>query len=152
MQGEDHARQPSAGEREAADDQDDEAGGEGVLREVGEVVTKDGVAPQAVFDPEGAVQQRVILLGGVEREPDAPESVEGLEGWGGDMRGIVPKEGAAESRPVGQENGGGDGEKRRGGEGAIFDVATRVRGGAAAAFMAETSPFAGCFGPAGRWG
>lgn len=55
------------------------------------------------------MQQRVVLLGSAEIEPDAPQSVEGARGGDGDMGVIVPDEAAAEGGPVGGEGGGNDG-------------------------------------------
>ena len=49
------------------------------------------------------------MLGCAEREPDAPEPVQGLEPGGRDVGGIVPQQAAAEGGPIGGQDGGEDG-------------------------------------------
>jgi hypothetical protein len=61
------------------------------------------IAPDAVLDPKGAVEQRVVLLGGSGVGPDAPEAVEVAEIGTGDVAGVVPEEGAVDGGQVGGE-------------------------------------------------
>src|ERR1039457_5135701 len=58
------------------------------------------VAPKAMLHPERAVQQRIVLLGGSEVEPDAPEAVKGLEIRPRHVARIIPKEASVECRQV----------------------------------------------------
>jgi len=71
-----------------------------MLRKVREMVAQDGIAPKTMLDPKGAMQEGVVLLSGAEREPDAPESVEGLEGGSGNVGAIVPDAAAVKGRPI----------------------------------------------------
>ena len=76
-----------------------------VQDDVDQVVAERLVAPEAVFDPECAVQDRIILLGGAEFEPDAPEAMQAAQSLLGHVSLVVPKQGAVQRRPISQEGG-----------------------------------------------
>jgi hypothetical protein len=42
------------------------------------MISGDRIAPEAVFDPEGAVEKWIILLGCRSIEPNTPEPLKGL--------------------------------------------------------------------------
>jgi hypothetical protein len=76
-----------------------------VQRDVDEVIAEHGIAPYAMFQPEGAVEERIILLRGAEIEPDAPETVQGTKIGAGHVHVVVPGQAAVEG---GQAGGNGD--------------------------------------------
>ena len=88
VQSEDESGQPCAGDRQAAYDEDDQAGGGGMEEDVHQVVAQDGIAPEAMLKPESAVKERVILLGRTQIEPDTPQAAEGAHGGGGDVAAL----------------------------------------------------------------
>ena len=51
------------------------------------------------------MEQRIILLGGAQFEPDAPETVERLQAARGHMAVVVPDQPAAERRDVSEQGG-----------------------------------------------
>jgi hypothetical protein len=57
-----------------------------------------------MLDPESAVQQWIVLLSGTQLEPDAPQTVERLQGWGRNVSVVIPNEAAAERGPVCQQS------------------------------------------------
>ena len=67
-------------------------------RDVREVVADGVVAPQARLDPERGVEERIVLLGGAELEPDALEAVESAERGARDVRVVVPEKSAPPGR------------------------------------------------------
>src|ERR1700722_18160307 len=73
-------------------------------REVGQVITEHGVAPQPMLKPEGAMQQRIILLRGPHLEPDAPKPMQRLEGGTRNMTVVIPQKPAIQRRPVGDQH------------------------------------------------
>jgi len=75
-----------------------------VQSDIGKMVAKHSVAPQAMFDPESAVEQRIVLLRGAQVEPDAPQPVQGLHGRRRDVGGVIPNQAAMERGPVCQGN------------------------------------------------
>jgi len=52
-----------------------------VQRNIEEVIAENRVAPDCVLDPESAVQERVILLGGSGDRPDTPEAMQRAEAF-----------------------------------------------------------------------
>ena len=58
------------------------------------------VAPQSVLDPEGAVQDRIILLGRMHVGPDAAEPSQRAQVRPRDMGLIIPQQAAAQRGPV----------------------------------------------------
>ena len=62
------------------------------------MVAEYRVAPEPGLEPEGAVQERVVLLGGVEVEPDRPQAVPTPERGAGDVGIVVPDVAAGECR------------------------------------------------------
>ncbi len=91
MEGEEEAGQPGAGQRETADEKNDKAGAESVQQDVEQMITDDSVAPDAVLQPEGAVEQRIVLLGCAEVKPDAPEPFQRLHGGPREMSVVIPE-------------------------------------------------------------
>ena len=104
MQGEDGRRQVRPGDRQPPQDQGHHQGRQGVQPNVHQVVAERRVAPQLVLDPEGAVQQRVILLRGPEVEPDPVQSLPGTQFGAGYVRLVVPDESALPGRLINQEH------------------------------------------------
>src|SRR5262249_22224251 len=101
----------------------------GVKQDVEEVVTRRVVAPESVFQPKGAVENRIVLLGCADLEPDAPKAAQGGEGGSGDVVLVVPDTTCAKGAPVGGDGGedktpGGE-ERPSPGRG----VGTRLHGG-----------------------
>ena len=70
--------------------------GGGVKEDVYKVVSKHVVAPQPVLGPERRVENRVILLGRPDLEPDPPQPVERAELRAGHMGIIVPEKSSEE--------------------------------------------------------
>ena len=104
MQGEDGRRQVGPGDRQPPQDQRHHQGRQGVQDDVHQVIAQRGVAPQLVLDPEGGVQQRIILLRGPQVEPDAVQSVPRAQFGAGHVRVIVPDESAVPGRLICQED------------------------------------------------
>src|SRR5690606_21477173 len=94
-----------AGDREALKEAGEEAGVGGVQEDVEEVVAERGIAPEFVFEPERGMEERVVLLGGADFEPDADEAAERLQVGAGDVAGVVPDEAGGKGGPVGDERG-----------------------------------------------
>ena len=69
-------------------------------KNIEQVIAQHGIAPEPVFQPERAVQNRIILLGGAQIEPDSPDTMERLQFRRGDMTVVVPQESALEGRPI----------------------------------------------------
>ena len=55
------------------------------------VIPEDRVSPELMLHPEGAVQQRVILLGRAYIKPDSPETMQRPERRFSHMRVVVPQ-------------------------------------------------------------
>jgi hypothetical protein len=51
-----------------------------------EMIPDDRIAPELMFEPERAVEQRIILLSCRPVNPYTPESLEGLQFWWSHMR------------------------------------------------------------------
>src|SRR5580692_5255736 len=64
-----------------------------------------------MLDPERAVQQRIILLGSAQLEPDAPQSVQRLQPRRSDVGIIIPKQAATKRWPVSQQSGKKNGRR-----------------------------------------
>jgi hypothetical protein len=92
MEGEDGRGQRGPGNLEPPQDAEQQDGGEAVQKDVDEVIARGGVAPDAVLQPEGRVQQGVILLGGSEVRPDPPEPAQRAQLRPGDVCVVVPQE------------------------------------------------------------
>src|SRR5277367_1869822 len=72
--------------------------------DVGQMIAHNRVPPHAVFKPESAMQQRVILLGSMQIEPDSPETVERLQVGPCQVTAIVPEQAPAQGGQVGDES------------------------------------------------
>jgi hypothetical protein len=77
-----------------------------VLQDVDEVIAGHGVAPEPVLDPEGRVQERVVLLGGAEVRPDPREPAQRTKIRPRQVRVVVPLELARGRGQVGEEDRG----------------------------------------------
>ena len=75
-------------------------------RHVDQVIAEHRIAPQSMLQPEGAVQQRVILLRGAEVEPDAPQTVQRLQVGPRDVHVVVPEQRAVQRGQVGDQGAG----------------------------------------------
>jgi hypothetical protein len=75
----------------------------GVKEDIVDVVTDGRIGPEVVFDPPGGLGEGVVLMKGVDVEPDLVEAFEGAEmSVLGDMEIVVPDELGAK--------GGGEGD------------------------------------------
>src|SRR5690348_15166697 len=110
MYGEDQTGEPRAGQGQSASDQDEKASSQRMQGDVQKMVADDPIGPEVVFQPEGTVEQRIVLLGGGGVGPDAPEAVEVAEIGAGDVGGVVPEERAVDG---GQVCGEGHEDDRR---------------------------------------
>src|SRR5579872_992758 len=79
MQGEDKPGQPRSAQSQQSDNRDDETSGEAVFKKIGEVITQNSIAPEAMLDPERGMQQRIILMRGSQLKPDAPQAMKRLQ-------------------------------------------------------------------------
>ena len=77
------------------------------------MIAEDGIAPDAVLQPKGAVEQRIILLRGAEFEPNAPQAVQRLEGGRGHMTDVIPDQAASHRRYVSNQGCAENGRKTR---------------------------------------
>src|ERR1035438_9288469 len=57
-----------------------------------------------MLNPEGAMEDRIILLGGVEIEPDASKSGNGLQVLASDVCLIVPDEAPPQGGPIAKKS------------------------------------------------
>src|SRR5579862_2005194 len=76
------------------------------------MVTGYGVAPQSMLEPEGGVEQRIVLLRCADLKPDTGEAGERLQFGRRDVRIVVPKDSAAQRRKIDQE----EQEEQQGGQ------------------------------------
>ena len=72
---EQHAGEYRSGHREPAQQHHDEKRRERVQEDVDEVITEGVLAPELVKEPEGRMNDRVVLLRRSDLEPDSPQSV-----------------------------------------------------------------------------
>jgi hypothetical protein len=112
MEREDRGRQPRAWDGESAQDEADEERRQGMEEDRDEVVPKRRVAPEPMLQPEGGVDDRVVLLGRARLEPDAAEAVERTEGGRGEVLLVVPEQSAVPGGVVGGERDDDEREKK----------------------------------------
>ena len=103
MEGKDGCREPGAGHREAAEDEEQEKGGRGMQQDVEQMVTEGRVAPEPVLHPKDTVHQRIVLLGGTRLDPGTEQTREGMEFRSGKMSLIIPDRLAVPGGSVGQQ-------------------------------------------------
>ena len=73
---------------------------------VGDVKDRRRETCELVLDPEGRVDQRIVLGRRAEIEPDAPQAIEVAQGFVVlDVIVVVPDEVSADGRPVSHERG-----------------------------------------------
>jgi len=77
---------------------------QGVKEDVYKVVSGNVVAPQPVLGPERRVQNRVILLGSPNFEPDLPQPVERAQLRARHVGIIVPKKSSEERGKICEHN------------------------------------------------
>jgi hypothetical protein len=86
---------------------------EGVTEDVDDVVAGRIELPELVLDPEGRVDQRVVLGGGPEIEPDPLQSVRGPQhGVLDDVFVVVPDESVVQDGPI-RHQGHGEQQTRQ---------------------------------------
>ncbi len=68
--------EPCSWQTETSGEGMDEEGRCAVKHDVDDMVAQGGIAPEMPFQPEGAVKDGIILLGGLEIRPDAPKAPE----------------------------------------------------------------------------
>jgi hypothetical protein len=119
MKGEDSRGEPRTGNREPAQQQSEETRGEGMQRQICQMVAERGIAPETVLDPEQRMQQRIILLGNAWFGPDAPQTGHRTQRGRSQMGVVVPDEARPPDRLIGGQHGDGEtegGEPGRQGE------------------------------------
>ena len=102
MEREEQRGEPRAGDGEAEQERCEEAGSGGVKEDVDEMVAERGVAPEAVFEPERGVEERVVLLGCAGLGPDADEAGDRAKFGARDESGFICR---WEERSAGCETG-----------------------------------------------
>jgi hypothetical protein len=114
MEREDPSRQPAAANAEPARDRDNAERGREVQCHVREVIAENAGAPEAMFDPERGVKERVVLLSRAEIKPDAPQPAERLQVRPGDVRRVVPEQRATKGWGVDDEQADEQGQRKAG--------------------------------------
>ena len=71
---------------------------------VGQMVSERRVAPQPVFNPEGAVQDGIILLGRMQVGPDPAQSRPGAQIRQRDMGRVIPNQTAPKCGPIARQD------------------------------------------------
>jgi len=105
MDGEGKRRQERPGHRKAAQRQVEEPGGGPVECEVGQVITRRRISPHAELQPEGAVEDRVVLLGRPGLEPDPPQAAQRVQLRADHMGVVVPDKTGAPHALVDKKGG-----------------------------------------------
>src|ERR1017187_10134685 len=67
------------------------------------MVTQHGIAPGTMLQPEGSVQERIVLLGRSQVGPYPPQTVQGLEAGPGHVAAIVPEQASMQRRQVSEQ-------------------------------------------------
>ena len=73
-------------------------------RTFAQMVAGNRIAPETVFEPERSVNDRIVLLGCAHVEPDAPETVDGLQFRLGNVQVVVEQPPAAGRREIGRRD------------------------------------------------
>ena len=109
-------RQRRAGHVQPPQDHPQEAGREHVQEDVDQVVAEGRISPEPMLDPEGGVDQGVVLCGRPELEPDPPQPLHRTQGDRGHVALVVPDHPALPGRVVSGQRGqkeSGDAEPRQ---------------------------------------
>src|SRR5580698_10619296 len=85
---------------EPFEDQAEEDTGDRVPRHRRKVITQGGLPPQPVLEPEGRMEQRIVLLGRPRLEPDSEKSVKRLQLQLRYIVRVVPEQLTAQRRPI----------------------------------------------------
>ena len=96
MKRENKTGQPRATDRKPPHQSDDQYGGQGVQKHIPDMVAKNTVAPNPMFNPERAVEHGVVLLGRAELKPDPSQPFQLTQLRPGDVSVVVPEKGAVE--------------------------------------------------------
>ena len=67
------------------------------------MVAQGGAAPEPVLDPEDAIDQRIVLLGGARLDPSADQAGEGMQFGSGKMSLVIPDGLSVPGGVVGQQ-------------------------------------------------
>ena len=103
MQRENERGQPGPRNRQPAQDQQQQGGRGRVQGHVEEVVADRRVPPHPVLDPEGRMQQGIILLGRADLEPDPSEPGQGAQRRRRHVVAVIPDEPCPKDRRVGRK-------------------------------------------------
>jgi hypothetical protein len=103
MQRDDEAGHQGAADAETTQDYDQQQRRQRMERDVYHVIREEGVAPQAIFDPEGRMQNEVVLLRGANLEPDPTEAVRRLQIWPCQVARVVPHRGSVQGGRIREE-------------------------------------------------
>src|SRR5579872_1027187 len=79
MQSKNKSGQPRSAQFQQSDNRYNKASRQTVFKKIGEVITQNSIAPEAMLDPERRMQQRIILLRGSQLKPDAPQAMKRLK-------------------------------------------------------------------------
>ena len=100
MKREERTRHRSAGYLEAPEKHDEEARRHAVQDDVDQVVAEEGVIPETRLQPEGRMDERIVLLRRAGLEPDPRQAVPRSQPCPRQVPVIVPEHGAVQRRRV----------------------------------------------------
>jgi hypothetical protein len=113
MEGEGAGRKERARDREPPKSHPQEPGRGPMQRHVEPVVAGSRVSPKAELQPERAVEEGVVLLGGAGLGPDPPETVQRGQLRSDQVGVVVPDEAGVPYPKVGDERGGHEEQARQ---------------------------------------